>query len=156
LISCAIVAAISPTAARRSRRRSRSSICSTWVEEQRRADRLAVVVAHQRQGVADHRVGGLEAQLGAVGQRLQLEGAAEHADDVRMLAKNVGIGQPVDGAGFQVKEPARLVVQQDEAALPVDGQHAIAHVSHHVAEEHVQMPGRLSGWLGHQHVAEPG
>jgi hypothetical protein len=48
-----------------------------------------------------------------------------------------------------VEEPARFVVQEDQSATPVDREHAITHVSHHVAEKHVEIPGCMSGWVGH-------
>ena len=114
LISCAITAAISPSAASRSRSRSRSSICSTWVRSLKNSAAPIVspsLVADERQRVADHLVGGLQAQLGAVGQRRQLEGAAEHAHDVGMLAEDVGVRLPeIVGIGRQAENPAGLVV----------------------------------------------
>ena len=130
------------------------------LEKQRRADRFAVIVANQRQRVADHGVGGLEPQLGAVGQRLQFKRAAEDADDIGMLVEHVGIRLPGDRSGRrQVEQPARFVVEQHEAALAVNGQHAIPHVPHHVAEEHVLRAGRsasLRVWPYGRAVAEPG
>jgi hypothetical protein len=69
------------------------------LEEQRRADWLAVIVANQRQRVADHGVGGFQPQLGAVGQRLELERAAEDAHDVGVFVKDIGVGHADDIAG---------------------------------------------------------
>ena len=139
LISCAIVAAISPSAARRSRSRSRSSICSTCVRSLKNSAApigLVVLVANERQGVADDLVGRLQAQFGAVGQGRQLERAAEHADDVGVAAEHVGerLAQVVE-VGGQAENAAGFVVDQHERAGAVDGQHAVAHVGDHVAEE---------------------
>ena len=80
LTSCAIAAAISPSAASRSRRRSRSSSCSTRVRSLKNS--VAPVtsplgVADLRQRVADHLAGRLQPQLGAVGQVRQLERARQ-------------------------------------------------------------------------------
>ena len=106
------------------------------LEKERRAHRLAVLVAHQRQRVADHRIGGLQAQFRAVGERLQLERAAEDADDVGVLMEDVGIRGADDVvAGLEREQAAGFVVENDEAALAVDGQDAIAHVRHQMAEK---------------------
>ena len=43
----------------------------------------------------------------------------------------------IESSVGEVEQPARLVVDDDDGAGAVDGQHAIAHVSHHVAEKHV-------------------
>ena len=78
--SCAITAAISPTAASRSRSRSRSSSCSTRVRSLKNIAApidLAVVVAHERQRVADHLARRLQPHLGAVRQQVQLERAGQ-------------------------------------------------------------------------------
>ena len=56
------------------------------LEEQRRAQRLLVVVAHVRQRVADHLPGRLQPQLGAIGQVLDLEGRGKDVNDVRPIA----------------------------------------------------------------------
>ena len=57
--------------------------------------------------------------------------------DVGMFVKKIGIGAAGNIARRQVEQPARFVVDQHDAAFAINGQHAIAHVSHHVAEEHV-------------------
>ena len=127
------------------------------LEKQRRADGLANFVAHQRQGVADHRVGGLQAELRAVGQRLQLERAAQHANDVGVLMKDVGVPRADDVvARLQREQAPGFVVDDDEAAVAVDRQHPISHVPHHVAEEGVLLPSGFCRSLDHQHRAKPG
>jgi hypothetical protein len=110
-----------------------------------------MIITNQRQGVADHRIRGFQAQLGAVGQQLHFEGAAEHAHDVGMLVEDVGVRPSLDRLRLQLEQPSRLVVEEDNAASAVHGQHTVAHISHHVAEKHVELPGRMSRWLGHQH-----
>ena len=96
----------------------------------------------------------VQAQLGAVRQRLQLEGAAEHPDDVGMLMQDVGVGTAQDLlAGGELEQAAGFVVDDDEAAFPVDREHTVAHISHQVAEKHVVC---AHGSLGHQHCCRAG
>ena len=57
--------------------------------------------------------------------------------------EDVGVGLPGDVAGGEVKEPARLVIEQHDGAVPFDREHAIAHVPDHVPEEHVLVPRRF-------------
>ena len=74
-----------------------------------------------------------------------------------MLVQDVGVGHPRDRSGLQMKEPAGLLVDQDEAAIAIDGQHAIAHISHHVAEKHVVVAGRATPrCLYHEHCCRVG
>ncbi len=108
------------------------------LEEQRRANRFAVIVAHQRQRVTDHRVGRLEAQLRAIRQRLQFERAAQHAHDVGMFVEKIRVELSGHIARRQPEQPPRFIVQEDDSPGTIDSQDAVAHVSHHVAEEHVR------------------
>ena len=67
--------------------------------------------------------------------------------------------RPLDDAAMAAARSAVSLVlagHEPYPALAVDRQHAIAHVSHHVAEEHVFQARRLLGWLGHHHVAGGG
>ena len=57
----------------------------------------------------------------------------------------------------QVENPAGLVVDQHEAALAIDRQHAVAHVGDHVAEEHVvRAASTFAARLAISIAAEPG
>jgi hypothetical protein len=88
---------------------------------------------------------------------LQLEGPSEDADDVGVLAQDVAVRQPDDRVVHdQMEEPAGFVVNYDNAALAVDGQQAIPHISHHMAEKHVLLPGSFHGSLCHQHCCRAG
>ena len=62
------------------------------LEEHGRPDHVAIVGADERERVADHLVRGLEPHLDAVRQMVQIERTGEHADDVRVIAKDGGIG----------------------------------------------------------------
>ena len=121
------------------------------LEEHGRAHRLTRIVPDQGQRVANHGVGGLQAQLCAIGQRLQLKRATEHADDVGMFVKDVGVGAPADLAGREAKQPARLVIDEDQRAIAIDREDAVAHVPDHVPEEHVFELRRVHAFR-HQHV----
>ena len=56
-----------------------------------------------------------------------------------------------------MEEAAGLVVEQHEAAIAIDGEHAIAHIPHHVAEKHVvRARSTLAARFAISIVAEPG
>ena len=138
--SCAMAAAISPSVASRSRRRSRSSSCSTRVRSLNSS--IAPVswplaVADDAQRVADHLARGLQAQLGAVRQAAQFEGAAQDPHDVRAAAQHV-----LERAGRCRRPPgampsARYAASFITAIAPVahDREHGVAHARHDVLEE---------------------
>ena len=68
------------------------------LEEQRGANRLALVVADERQGVADDGVGRLEAQLGAVGQGLSVQRRRRGRERCRGAEKGRRrTGRPITG-----------------------------------------------------------
>jgi hypothetical protein len=55
-----------------------------------------------------------------------------------------------------VKQPAGFVVEQDDGAVAVDGEDAVAHVADHVPEEHVFLPRRFRLALCHLHCCRAG
>ena len=108
------------------------------LEEQRRAARLAVVVADQRERIADDLAGRLQPQLDAIRQVAQFERAGNDPDDVVMDAQDVGIlAADVGSGGRQPEDAIGLVVHDRQGALAGDCQHAVAHAVDHVAEEAV-------------------
>ena len=73
-----------------------------------------------------------------------------------MFVKDVGVGLAAEVAGGEVEEPARLVIEEHDAAVAFDGEHAVAHVPDHVPEEHVFVPGRFRLAFCHQLLPSPG
>ena len=122
------------------------------LEEQRGAYRRPAFVAHERQGVAQHGIGGRQAKLGAIGKRFELEGAAKHAHHVWMAVQHVRVGHADNGiAGPQSEQPPGLIVDEDEVALAIDRQDAVAHIGDHVAEEGIRGFCVFYRSLGHEH-----
>ena len=107
-------------------------------EEHRRADDRAVVVADQRERVADHLARRLDPHLDAVRQMMQIEGARQHADDVRMIVQDVRQRlTEIVGARVDAEDPVGLVVDERQPPVAGDRQHAVAHARHDVPEEGV-------------------
>ena len=61
------------------------------LEEERGTNQVLLIVANDRERVANDPGGGLQPQLGAVWQRGKLERTAQHADEVRIGGEHVGI-----------------------------------------------------------------
>ena len=92
--SWAMPAAISPSAARRSRRRSRSSSCSTRVRSLKNSAAPVTDpsdVRTMRQRVADHLAGRLQPHLRAIRQVTELERAGDHPHQVVVRAQHLGV-----------------------------------------------------------------
>ena len=129
------------------------------LEKQRDTARSAALVFHVRQRVADHLVGRLEPQLGAVRQVAQLERAVEHAHDVRVLGEDFR-KVTADGPrrSLELENSLRFRVDLGDQTVAGDRQHAVAHAGHELPKKAVglalQRPasrGRLSGagpWRG--------
>ena len=106
------------------------------LEEERRAGGLVVLIANERQRVADHLVARLQPELRAVGQRGELEGAVQHTHDFGVTAEDIDerLTEVIE-IGGEVENSTRFVVDQHQAAGPIDRQHAVAHIGNHVAKE---------------------
>ena len=108
------------------------------LEEHRRADDAARVVADERQRIAEDLSRRAQPQFGAVRQQVQLERAAEKAHDFGMVAQNVGDRPPEIGPARRDPENAvRLVVDEREKALAGQREDTVPHACHDVPEERV-------------------
>jgi hypothetical protein len=106
------------------------------LEEERGAGDGPGLVVDQRQRVADHGAGRLEAEFDAVGQVVQLEGAGQHPDDVLVRAQHVGVGaSEVRRIRRQREDAVRLGIHHGDGAVAGHGQHAVAHAGDHLPEE---------------------
>ena len=113
--SCAMPAAISPSDARRSRRRSRSSSCSTCVRSLKNSTApigAALVVLHLGQRVSDHAIEILQPQLRAVRQMAELERARQHANDFGQPLSTSENGRPTssgDGVNPKIRYASSFI-----------------------------------------------
>src|SRR5687767_11167894 len=74
---------------------------------------------------------------------VQIERTSQHADDVRVIAKDAGNGlTDVVGLSRDAEDSVGLIVDEGQAGVAGNGEHTVPHAGHDVAIERVSRPRR--------------
>lgn len=107
-------------------------------EEHRRADRVPRVGVDVRERVADDLARSLQPQFGAVGEQCRVRRGIECLHDLGIVQEHIPERpSDVSGVRLDVEDPLRLVVDERDALVRRDRQHAVPHRGDDAPEEGV-------------------